>query len=160
MRTCVFAGTFDPITKGHEKVVKTCLNLFDEVVVAVGVNGGKNPLFSRDERLKLVEKTFENETRVKVSVFDGLLVDFMRENGYVINMRGVRNVDDYKYETEMFLFNTDMYPELQTVYIPAGKDSDYVSSSALRSLYKAGGDLTAYLPSAIVDLATEMLKRK
>ena len=160
MRTCVFAGTFDPITKGHEKVVKTCLSLFDEVVVAVGVNAGKTPLFSREERVELVKKTFDGIKGVKVATFDGLLVDFMRANGYEINVRGVRNVDDYKYETEMFNYNTDMYPELKTVYVPATSDSVYISSSALRSLYRAGGDLGMYLPENAVETADRMLKSK
>ena len=160
MKTCVFAGTFDPITKGHEAVVKTCLSLFDEVVVAVGINAGKTPLFTKEERVQLVEKAFLGNDRVKVQTFDGLLVDFMKENGYQINVRGLRNADDYKYETEMFIYNTDMYPDLKTIYIPSNKDSAYISSTALRSLYGAGGDVSKYLPENIVELAKDILKRK
>jgi len=160
MRKCVFAGTFDPVTKGHEAVVKTCLSLVDEVVIAVGVNAGKTPLFTKDERVEMVQKAFVGNDRVKVQTFDGLLVDFMKENGYEINVRGVRNVDDYKYETEMFLYNTDMYPDLKTIYIPANKDSAYISSTALRSLYSAGGDVSNYLPENITEFVKGLLKNK
>lgn len=160
MKTCVFAGTFDPITKGHEDIINTCLAIFDEVVIAVGVNAGKTPLFSKNERLQLISSVFKDEKRVKVETFDGLLVDYMKKNGYEISARGVRNADDYKYENEMCVYNTDMYPELKTLFIPASKELSFISSTALRSLYKAGGDISIYLPSAAVEKAKEILKEK
>ncbi len=151
MKTCVFAGTFDPITTGHEFVIKKCLTVFDKVVVAVGDNKAKSPLFSESERISLIEKTFENEPRVEVKRFDGMLVDFMKENGITVNVRGIRNQDDYKYETTMSRYNLDMYPELLTVYIPTPVELEYISSSAVRNIIALKGDCSKYLPKPIIE---------
>lgn len=160
MKTCVFAGTFDPITKGHEAIINTCLSIFDEVVIAVGVNAEKRPLFTENERIALIESAFDGNPRIKVQTFHGLLVEFMRENGYEISVRGIRNVDDYKYENEMFIYNTEMYPELKTLFIPSDKETAFISSTALRALYVAGGDIAVYLPYGAINVAKEMLKTK
>ncbi|MBQ9756714.1 MAG: pantetheine-phosphate adenylyltransferase [Clostridia bacterium] len=149
MKTCVFAGTFDPITPGHEYVITKCLTVFDKVVVAVGDNKAKNPLFSLDERLDLIKQTFSNEPRVEVKQFNGMLVEFMKENNITVNVRGIRNQDDYKYETTMSRFNLDMYPELLTMYIPTPVELEYVSSSAVRNIISLKTDCSKYLPKAI-----------
>ena len=158
MKTCVFAGTFDPFTKGHEKIVETCLSLFDEVVVAVGVNAQKKPLFTTEQRVEIIRNTFEGDSRVKVDTFDGLLVDYMKKNGYEINVRGVRNETDYKYENEMAIYNSDMYPNLKTLFIPSDKEFAYINSSALRALYASGGDFSEYLPEKTRALVVSLLK--
>ena len=160
MKTCVFAGTFDPITTGHEYVIKKCLTVFDKVVIAVGVNKAKNPLFSQAERVALIKSVFENESRVEVCEFDGMLVDFMKEKGITVNVRGIRNEDDYKYETTMSRYNLDMYPELLTMYIPTPVELEYVSSSAVRNIIELNSDCSKYLPKAVMEFINLKIKNK
>ena len=152
MKTCVFAGSFDPFTIGHQEVVDKCLEMFDGVIIAVLNNQDKNPMFSVEKRVEFINALYGNDKRVSVKCWNGLLVDFMRENGVTINVRGVRNADDYKYENNMTYFNSDMYPELITVYLPSKLSLSHVSSSAIRSLIKAGGDAKDYIPEKIYSL--------
>ena len=101
MRTCVFAGTFDPFTKGHEFIVEKCLDIFDRVIIAVGVNVDKKPMFSTRHRVNAIKSVYAGEKKVKVFSFSGMLTDFMKEKGVTVTVRGLRNADDYKYETTM-----------------------------------------------------------
>ncbi len=160
MKTCVFAGTFDPITTGHEYVIKKCLTVFDKVVIAVGVNKAKNPLFGHAERVALIKSVFEGESRVEVCEFDGMLVDFMKEKGITVNVRGIRNEDDYKYETTMARYNLDMYPELLTMYIPTPVELEYVSSSAVRNIIELNSDCSKYVPKAVMEFINQKIKNK
>ena len=156
MKTCVFAGTFDPITKGHAFVVEKCLETFDKVVVAIGVNTDKKPMFSLEDRKKMISLAFNGEQRVEVLSFSGMLTDFMKENGIKANVRGIRDIDDYKYETTMERYNRDMYPEMTTIYIPTPKELVHVSSSAMRNILDLNGDASEYLPSGV----WEFIKQK
>ena len=151
MKVCVFAGTFDPLTKGHEFVIEKCLSLFDKVVVALGVNQDKKPMFSLEDRKQMIITAFADEKRVEVKEFSGMLTDFMKENDIKINVRGIRNEDDYKYETTMERYNRDMYSEMITLYIPTPKDLVHVSSSAMRNLLNMKADASEYLPTAVSD---------
>ena len=160
MKTCVFAGTFDPFTTGHEYVVEKGLKLFDKVVIAVGVNNDKKPLFSLEERIKIIKTIYQDNDRVEVKEFSGLLVDFMKQNGYEIYIRGVRNEEDYKYENTMHKFNLDFYKELITVYIPTPNELEHVSSSAVKSIVNMKADFEMYLPKKSVGVVKEILKLK
>ena len=151
MKQCVFAGTFDPLTKGHEFVIEKCLEMFDKVVVALGVNQDKTPMFLLEDRKQMILNTFANEKRVEVKEFNGMLTDFMKENGIKINVRGIRNQDDYKYETTMERYNSDMYKDMITLYIPTPKELVHVSSSAIRNILNMGADASEYLPKTVVD---------
>lgn len=134
MKTCVFAGTFDPFTNGHAYVVEKCLEMFDKVIIAVGVNVDKTPLFNEEQRVNAIKKIYSDESRVEVLTYDGMLADFMKQKGVKVTVRGIRNQDDYKYETTMAHYNQDMYPEIITVYIPTPVELTYVSSSAIRNI--------------------------
>ncbi len=149
MKVCVFAGTFDPFSNGHEDIVKRCLELFDKVIVAIGDNQGKTPLFNLDDRIAFVKKVYADEPRVEVGCFKGLLVDFMKSKGVRFNVRGIRDVEDYKYETLMVNYNEDLYPEIITVYLPTDKKFNYVSSTAIRNLIGLDADFSQYVPSCI-----------
>ncbi|MBQ9734473.1 MAG: pantetheine-phosphate adenylyltransferase [Clostridia bacterium] len=158
MKVCVFAGTFDPLTKGHAFVIEKCLETFDKVVVAVGVNVDKTPMFTLSERVEMIKRAYENESRVVVETFSGMLVDFMKAKGITVNVRGIRNVKDYEYETTMERFNRDMYPELTTVFIPTPKELVHVSSSAMRNIFNLKGDASNYIPSAVAEYIKELKK--
>jgi len=151
MKNCVFAGTFDPFTVGHKDVVENCLKMFDGVVIAVMNNNDKHPLFTADERINFIKKIYGDEPRVTAEYSDGLLVDFMKEREIFVNVRGIRNTEDFKYETNMFYYNRDMYKDLITVYLPAPLNRLHVSSTAIRSLIKAKADISAYVPAEILD---------
>ncbi len=158
MKTCVFAGTFDPFTKGHEFVVKKCLDIFDRVIIAVGVNVDKKPLFSARNRVNAIKSVYAGDRKVKVFSFSGMLTDFMKEKGITVTVRGLRNADDYKYETTMADYNADMYPEITTLYIPTPASLSYISSSAMRNIIKNNGDIVDYIPEKAYEYLKDKIK--
>lgn len=159
MKVCVFAGTFDPLTKGHEFVINKCLEMFDKVIVAVGVNVDKTPMFTLSERKQMISLAFGGESRVEVKSFDGMLVDFMKEQGATINVRGIRDEVDYKYETTMERYNRDMYDKIITVYIPTPKELVHISSTAMRNIINLNGDLSAYVSQPVNQYIKALTKK-
>ena len=155
MKVCVFAGTFDPFTKGHAFVVEKCLEIFDKVVVAIGVNTEKKPMFSLEERKQMISLALNGEKRVEILTFTGMLTDFMKQNDIKVNVRGIRDIDDYKYENTMERYNRDMYPEMTTIYIPTPKELVHVSSSAMRNILDLKGDASEYLPQGVLEFIKE-----
>lgn len=151
MKKCIFAGTFDPLTKGHEFVIEKCAQIFDKVVIAIGVNVDKTPLFSLEARKQMIEQTFKSCDKIEVAVFDGMLVDFMKKNQINVNVRGIRSQDDYKYELTMERFNRDMFNDLTTIFIPTPQNLVHVSSSAIRNILSLNGDVAEYVPEAVND---------
>ncbi|MBE7087013.1 MAG: pantetheine-phosphate adenylyltransferase [Clostridiales bacterium] len=160
MKTCVFAGTFDPVTTGHEDMIIRCAKMYDKVVVAIGKNGEKLPFFTLEERVEILKSAFKDYKNVEIATFDGMLIDFMKERNIKINVRGLRNERDYTYETEMACYNQDYYPELITVYLPTPKNLTYVSSSAVRKIIAIGADVSEYIPSGAVKVVKEIIKSK
>lgn len=158
MRTCVFAGTFDPFTTGHEYVVNKCLDLFDKVVIAIGVNVDKKPLFALEQRIEIIKSVYENDDRIEVVSYTGMLVDFMKENGIEVTVRGIRNEEDYKYETTMLRYNQDMYADCNTIFIPTPASLTYVSSSAIRNIISLKGDISPYVPEKAVKVISGFFK--
>ena len=152
MKKCVFAGTFDPVTKGHEEIIKKCSDLFDEVVVGILVNVKKTARFTVAERLAMLEAVTAKYGNVKVVYHDGLLVDLMKKENAVYYVRGLRNGRDYDYENDINFVNADLMPELVTVYVPASVKSIQVSSTAVRELLAFDRDVSAYVPEEIIDL--------
>ena len=160
MRTCVFAGTFDPFTNGHAYIVDKCLETFDKVIVAVGVNVDKKPYFTDDERVQAIKEVYADNERVSVKKYDGMLVDFMKKEGIKVTVRGLRNEDDYKYETTMARYNEDMYPEIITVYIPAPTNLTYVSSTAIKNLIDLNTSFDSYVPEKAAAYLKSVIKNK
>ena len=160
MKVCVFAGTFDPITIGHTFVIEKCLEIFDKVVIALGVNQEKTPMFDIQARKKMIELAVSNSDRVEITSFEGMLVDFMKKNNIKVNVRGIRNQDVYKYETTMERFNRDMYKDMTTLYIPTPKELVHISSSAIRNILNLGADASEYLPKAVCEFIRAEKKSK
>ena len=150
MKKAVFAGTFDPITLGHEKVIEKASKLFDEVIVAICVNPNKTSLFSKQIRLEMVKYAVSKYNNVKALIHDGLVVELMKKEGAIYYVRGVRNNTDYLYENDMYFLNKELYPELVTMYFPCEKELLEVSSTKVRQAIKDNGDLSSYLSSDVI----------
>ena len=149
MKSCLFAGTFDPVTVGHEDVIKRCLALYDKVYVVVGVNPSKSPLFSLETRLEFLKKSFGSEKKVEIAFFDGLMVDFIKSHKIDEYVRGIRNLKDLEYEKENEKKSCELYPELKVKYLDADKNFKTVSSEYIRERLKRNLSVSGLVPSAI-----------
>lgn len=144
-RTALFAGTFDPFTKGHHALVLRALAIFDKVVVAVGRNMGKKCLFSVEQRVEAIEKLYAADKRVEVMAYDGLTMDLAKEIGATALLRGVRNTKDFEYEREIADVNFRI-GGIETVLLMSEPEHASISSSIVRELMNYGKDVTALLP--------------
>lgn len=144
-RTALFAGTFDPFTKGHHALVLRALAIFDKVVVAVGRNMGKKCLFSVEQRVEAIEKLYAADKRVEVMAYDGLTMDLAKEIGATALLRGVRNTKDFEYEREIADMNFRI-GGIETVLLMSEPEHASISSSIVRELMNYGKDVTALLP--------------
>ena len=160
MKKCIFAGTFDPPTVGHADMIRQCLRLFDEVVVAVLINPDKQPYFALEEREHMLSLAFSGESRVRVRSYDGLVVDLMREEGTPFYVRGIRNGADYDYETLTQYINRSLYPELVTLYLPTTQEHLHISSSLVRNSIRFGKPVDEYVPEAARDYIKKLISEK
>jgi pantetheine-phosphate adenylyltransferase len=140
-RIAIYAGSFDPITRGHEDLMHRSLEYVDRLVVAVATNSSKQPLFSVEERVSLIRSALAGEPRIEVRSFGGLLVDFAREVGASLLIRGLRAVSDFEYEYQMALMNRHLSPRLETVFMVPSLDTTYISASLVREVARYGGDV-------------------
>ncbi len=147
MRTAVVAGSFDPITNGHLDVIRRSRKLFDRVVVAAGRNVNKKRLFSLEERLELVQAAVSDIDGVEVASFDGLLVQYCQTIGAKVIVRGLRPTGDFDFEFQIGLANMDLAPEIETVFLLAGPENLFISSSLAKEIATHGGDVSRYLPA-------------
>lgn len=155
-RIAIYAGSFDPITRGHEDLMLRCLGFVDRLIVGVTTNVAKQPLFSVAERVALIRQAVDNESRLEVREFGGLLVDFARETGASLIIRGLRAVSDFEYEYQMALMNRHLSPNLETVFMVPSLDTTYISASLVREIAKFGGDLSGLVHPSVA----EALRRK
>lgn len=158
MNTVVYPGSFDPCTNGHLDIIARASRLFDQVIVAVLVNHSKSPIFSAEERVALLEEALKDYNNVKVCSFSGLLVDFMKDVGANIIIKGIRALSDYEYEFQMALTNSALSPEIETLFIPARKDYMFLSSSLVKEVAKYGGSLTGLVPDCLISVINERCK--
>lgn len=149
LRVAVFTGSFDPITLGHEDVIRRACRLFDRVVVGVGVAHGKNPLFSIEQRVKLLKAVCHDLPQVEVYAFSGLAVDFAREKEAALLVRGIRSTSDYAYEVQMALMNRAMAPDIETVFIPTSPEFSHISSSLAKEIALHGGNPKLLVPDLV-----------
>lgn len=160
MKKCVFAGTFDPPTVGHEDVIKKCLAMFDEVVVAILINLQKQSLFSVEEREKLLKKLCADYPRVRVRTFSGVAVDLLREENTPFYVRGVRDCIDFEYENRNHYASKRLMPELVTIYIPCEQAHVHVSSTLVKNSIKFKKNYADLIPEGIYGDVTAMLEDK
>ena len=156
MRKVLYPGTFDPVTNGHLDIISRALELFDQVVVTVAINPGKNPLFTIDERVSLIKESLNGNKNVSVDSFDGLVVDHARQVGAVGIIRGLRAVSDFEYEFQMALMNRKLASDLTTVFLMPHEKYTYLNSSIIRNLASLNSDVSDFVPQAV----QEALRRK
>ncbi|MDR0802483.1 pantetheine-phosphate adenylyltransferase [Fluviicola sp.] len=139
-----FPGSFDPFTKGHEDIIRKGLNLFDEIVIAVGVNSNKNYLFPLENRLKHIKSCFENNPKIRVITYQKLTVDMCREEGCNYILRGLRDVKDFNYEVPIALMNRSM-TEIETIFLIPDTSLFAINATIIREIYKNGGKIDKYV---------------
>jgi pantetheine-phosphate adenylyltransferase len=149
MRKAIYPGTFDPITNGHLDILRRASLLFDKVIVVVSNNPHKNPLFSIEERLKLIEETVKSLNNVEVDVFNGLIVQYAKKKGALALIRGLRAVSDFDYEFQMALMNRKQMPELETVYLMPNEEYTYINSTIVKEVARLGGKIDCFLPPVV-----------
>jgi len=154
-RVAVYPGSFDPLTKGHEDLIRRSLEFVDQLIVAVAVNASKQPLFSLEERVALIRQAVPDK-RVEVQSFEGLLAEFAKRVGASVIVRGLRAVSDFEYEFQMALMNRNLAPEIETVFLVPAFDLTYLSSSLVREVARFGGDVAQLVHPAV----QQALKRK
>ena len=148
-KIAVFPGSFDPITKGHENIVLRATELFDEIVVAVGVNTTKNYLFSLEQRLAWLEETFANEGNVRVCTYETLTSEFCKSIGAKYILRGLRTGGDFEYERTIAHMNKSLSGELETIILFTDPEFAPLHSTVIREIYKNKGDISAFVPKAV-----------
>jgi len=153
MKIAIYPGTFDPITFGHLDIIKRASLLFDKLIVASAKDSNKNPLFSLDERVELINQEIHyNKLQDKVIVmkFEGLLVDFAKKNQAQIIIRGLRAVSDFEYEFQMFGMNSKLEPSIQTIFLPASENHHFIASKLVKEIARLGGDISKFVSSNVL----------
>lgn len=148
-RVALYAGSFDPLTRGHEDLIRRSLALADRVVVAVAINVNKQPLFSLAERTAFIQEAVGEDPRIEIRSFTGLLVDFAREIGATINIRGLRAVSDFENEMQMALMNRHLSTTLETVFLAPSVNTTFISSTLVREVARFGGDVGALVHPSV-----------
>ena len=155
----LFTASFDPLTSGHLDIVQRSLRVFDELVVAIAVNLEKRTTFSLAERISMLESVIGGEPGVRITSFAGLTVDYAREIGADVVIRGVRAMSDFEYEFEMALMNKHLFPDVETLFMMASQQYLYVSSSRLKELVRLGRDVAEFVPPLVAKHLREKLGR-
>ncbi|MBM0653582.1 pantetheine-phosphate adenylyltransferase [Capnocytophaga genosp. AHN8471] len=148
MKRALFPGSFDPITLGHYDIIKRALDLFDEIVVAIGVNGDKNYMFTVEQRKEFIERAFADEPKVKVTTYQGLTVDFCKEIDAQFILRGLRNPADFEFEKAIAHTNRKL-SQIETVFLLTAARTSFISSSIVRDVIRNHGDYTVLVPESV-----------
>lgn len=159
MKSAIYPGSFDPVTFGHIDIIKRCARIYDDLTIAVLNNPVKTPLFSTSERVKIIEDIVKDMPNVKVASYEGLLVDFAKENGINVIVRGLRAVTDFEYELQMAQTNKQLCPSIETIFITTALEYAYLSSTTVREAAFFGGDISKFVPDNVARLVYEKYKK-
>ena len=149
MHRVVYPGTFDPLTRGHEDIVRRAAGLFPEVIVAVAKSAGKQPFFDLEQRVELAASVLQDCANVRVMSFSGLLMQFVREQDAAIVIRGLRAASDFEYEFQLTGMNRKLYPEVETLFFTPAEEYMFISASLVREIVRMGGDISKFVSPAI-----------
>jgi len=155
----MYPGTFDPITLGHEDLVRRACRLFDKVVIAIAANPGKEPMFTLAERVALAETVLKDFDNVEISGYEGLTVDFAEQNGLQVIVRGLRAISDFEYEFQLANMNRHLTDEVETAFLTPTEKYTYISSTLVREIASMGGDISEFVSPAVKDALLERLGR-
>lgn len=148
MKRAVFPGSFDPITLGHVEIIERGLEVFDEIVVAIGINAGKQYMWTLEERLEFIRKTFADNPKIKIATYEGLTVEFCREQNAQFLLRGLRNSLDFSYEKSIAQTN-ELMGGIESVFIISSPKASHISSTIVRDIARYGGDFSTLVPKAV-----------
>ena len=149
-RICLFPGTFDPVTLGHVDIIDRAINLFDKIIVGIGSNASKDPMFSAEQRLMWIEDIYKNEEKVNGAVYEGLTINFCKQIGAKYILRGIRYVSDFEYEKTIADANRAMDKSLETVFLTGEPKYTSVASTIVRDIIRNGGDASPFLPVEVL----------
>ncbi|NNF18310.1 MAG: pantetheine-phosphate adenylyltransferase [Flavobacteriaceae bacterium] len=148
MRRAIFPGSFDPITLGHFDIIQRGITLFDELIIAIGINAEKKYMFSLEDRLQFIEEAFRDEPKIRVLTYEGLTVDFCKKVDAGFILRGLRNPGDFEFEKAIAHTNRKL-SEIETVFLLTSSGKSYISSSIVRDVIRHGGDFTGLVPDTV-----------
>ncbi len=160
MNKAVYPGTFDPITRGHEDLVRRAAHIFDKVTVAVADSHDKQPFFTLAERVKMAEQVLADYKKVQVMGFSGLLMDFLRSQGANIILRGLRAVSDFEFEFQMAGMNRSLHPDVETIFMTPSDQYMFVSASMVREIAMLGGDVSKFVQPLIAEQLSAKIKKR
>ncbi len=158
MNIVIYPGTFDPVTNGHADLIQRAARLFDKVIVAIAFNPKKNPLFSLEERVRLVESVSEGLDNVEVKGFSNLLAEFAHQNRANILLRGLRAVSDFEYELQLADMNRQLAPQLESLFLTPANHLSYISSTLIREIAALGGDVTPFVHPVVAKALQDRFK--
>ena len=160
MLRAIYPGSFDPVTFGHIDIIRRSAFMVDELIVGVLNNNAKIPLFSVEERVRMLEKVLKDMPNVKCIPFEGLLVDFAHETGARMVIRGLRAITDFEYEQQMAQTNHKLRPDVETVFLTTSLEYSYLSSTTVKEVAAFGGDISQFVPEYVADRIKEKMKQK
>ena len=149
MKTAIYPGSFDPITKGHLDVLKRAADIFDKVIIAVSNNINKNSFLTVEERINLIKESVKHLDNVEVDSFDGLTVNYAKERGATILLRGLRAVSDFEYEMQLSQTNSELSPDIKTVFLITKPEYNFISSSTVKEIFLNNGDISNFVPEPV-----------
>lgn len=148
-RICLFPGTFDPLTLGHVDIINRSINLFDKIVVGIGMNASKAPMFSGEQRLLWISEIYKNEPKVQAALYEGLTVNYCRQIGARFILRGIRYVSDFEYEKTIADANRTLDANIETIFLTGEPKYTSVASTIVRDIIRNGGDASQFLPEVV-----------
>ena len=149
MRRAIFPGSFDPITLGHVDIINRALPLFDEIIIAIGINSDKSYMFSLEDRIRFIQENYANEPKIKVETYTGLTIDFCKKVNVDFILRGLRNPADFEFEKAIAQTNRKL-SNIETVFLLTSATTSFISSSIVRDIIRNGGDASILMPPAIL----------